>query len=84
MQLVAASHSKVEFNNIVTESDSLNILIYEYIYNGGGVALADFNKDGLDDIYFTGNVVDNALYLNKGNLVFEDVTKKANPIVPAS
>ena len=78
MQLVAASHSKVEFNNIVTESDSLNILIYEYIYNGGGVALADFNKDGLDDIYFTGNVVDNALYLNKGNLVFEDVTKKAN------
>ena len=78
MQLVAASHSKVEFNNIVTESDSLNILIYEYIYNGGGVALADFNKDGLDDIYFTGNVVDNALYLNKGNLVFEDITKKAN------
>ena len=78
MQLIAASHSKVEFNNIVTESDSLNILIYEYIYNGGGVALADFNKDGLDDIYFTGNVVDNALYLNKGNLVFEDITKKAN------
>ena len=78
MQLVAASHSRVEFNNIVTESDSLNILIYEYTYNGGGVALADFNKDGLEDIYFTGSVVDNALYLNKGNLVFDDITKKAN------
>ena len=45
MQLVAASDSKVEFNNVVTESDSLNILLYEYMYNGGGVALADFNKD---------------------------------------
>jgi len=78
MQLVAASDSKVEFNNVVTESDSLNILLYEYMYNGGGVALADFNKDGLEDIYFTGNVVDNALYLNKGNLVFEDITQKAN------
>ena len=78
MQLVAASHSRVEFNNVVTESDSLNILIYEYTYNGGGVALADFNKDGLEDIYFTGSVVDNALYLNKGNLIFEDITKKAN------
>ena len=81
MQLVAASHSKVEFNNIVTESDSLNILLYEYMYNGGGVALADFNKDGLDDIYFTGSVVDNALYLNKGNLVFEDITKVSNEMI---
>ena len=78
MGLLHPEDSQVFFNNKVTESDSLNILIYEYIYNGGGVALADFNNDGLEDIYFTGNVVDNALYLNKGNLKFEDITQKAN------
>jgi len=78
MGLVNSEDSQVFFNNKVTESDSLNILIYEYMYNGGGVALADFNNDGLEDIYFTGNVVDNALYLNKGGLKFEDITQKAN------
>ena len=78
MGLLHPEDSQVFFNNKVTESDSLNILIYEYMYNGGGVALADFNNDGLEDIYFTGNVVDNALYLNKGNLKFEDITQKAN------
>tara|TARA_B100000767_G_C19775579_1_gene542367 strand:- start:635 stop:3883 length:3249 start_codon:yes stop_codon:yes gene_type:complete len=78
MELIPSKHSQVLFNNKVTETDSLNILIYEYMYNGGGVALADFNNDGLEDIYFTGNVVNNALYLNKGKLKFEDITQKAN------
>ena len=78
MELIPSKDSQVFFNNKVTESDSLNILLYEYMYNGGGVALADFNNDGLEDIYFTGNVVDNALYLNNGDLKFKDITQKAN------
>ena len=78
MELIPSKDSQVFFNNKVTESDSLNILLYEYMYNGGGVALADFNNDELEDIYFTGNVVDNALYLNKGDFKFEDITQKAN------
>ena len=74
MVLVPEKHSNISFNNEVIESDSLNILNYEYIYNGGGVAIADFNRDGKEDIYFTGNVVNNKLYLNQGNFVFKDVS----------
>lgn len=72
------NHSKVLFKNDVEEQLSFNFLNYPYIYNGGGVAVIDFNNDGLEDIYFTSNQNSNKLYLNKGNLVFEDVTHKAN------
>jgi enediyne biosynthesis protein E4 len=65
------------FNNSIPDTDSNSILDNEYIYNGGGVALADFNNDGLDDIFFTGNKVGNSLYANKGNLKFTDVTSQA-------
>ena len=71
------SHSNIHFNNIVVETDSLNILNFEYIYNGGGIGLADFNNDGLEDIYVAGNIVDNALYLNEGNMSFKDITVDA-------
>ncbi len=67
--------SGITFVNKLTENDSVNYFNYGYIYMGGGVAIGDVNNDGLDDIYFTGNMVNNALYLNKGNLQFEDVSE---------
>jgi len=71
------SDTGIDFSNNLTESDSLNYFTYGYIYLGGGVATGDINNDGLVDIFFTGNQVSNKLYLNKGNLRFEDITKKA-------
>ncbi len=67
----------ISFANMLKESPALNIITYEYFYNGGGVGLADFNNDGLVDIYFSGNMQPGKLYLNKGNLQFEDITAKA-------
>ncbi|RKR14855.1 VCBS repeat protein [Maribacter vaceletii] len=70
--------SNISFSNILTENDSLNYFTYGYIFMGGGVSAGDINNDGLIDLFFTGNMVPNKLYLNKGNLEFEDVTKSAN------
>ncbi len=67
----------VSFSNTITENDSVNILTYYYCYNGGGVGIADFNNDGFQDIFFTGNMVSSKLYLNKGKMKFEDITKAA-------
>nr|WP_299171854.1 VCBS repeat-containing protein [uncultured Allomuricauda sp.] len=67
----------VSFENTITESDELNILDYLYFYNGGGVAVGDINGDDLPDIFFSGNQVKNKLYLNKGNLQFEDISEAA-------
>lgn len=71
------SKTGIEFQNTLTETDDFNILDYLYFYNGGGVAIGDINNDGLPDIYFSGNQVKNKLYLNKGNLKFEDITEQA-------
>ncbi|MEJ7646722.1 MAG: VCBS repeat-containing protein [Chryseolinea sp.] len=68
----------IDFVNQVEETDSFNILTYDYIYNGGGVGIADFNNDGLQDIFFTASQVGNKLYLNKGNFSFKDISAKAN------
>ena len=67
----------ITFANNLKENDSLNYFTYGYIYMGGGVSAGDINNDGLIDLYFTGNQVSNKLYLNKGNLKFEDITEKA-------
>jgi hypothetical protein len=74
---ISSSHSGIHFNNKIIESDSINPLNVVNIYNGGGVGIGDFNNDGLQDVYFAGNMVPCKLYLNKGNLQFEDVTQKA-------
>lgn len=70
----ALEETGIEFANVLTESQGQNILDYLYFYNGGGVAIGDINKDGLPDIYLVGNQVENKLYLNRGNMKFEDIT----------
>ena len=74
---ISAEKSGILFSNNISENAELSVLNYEYIYNGGGVGIGDFNNDGMPDIYFTGNMVANALYLNKGAMKFQDVTKEA-------
>jgi len=76
-QSVPNTETGIKFANILKESPALNIISYEYFYNGGGVGLGDFNNDGLVDIYFSGNMQPGKLYLNKGNWKFEDITSKA-------
>ncbi len=74
---LSASHTGIHFNNEIVENDSINPLDMEFLYNGGGVAVGDFNNDGLPDLYFTASQVSNKLYLNKGNLQFKDITAAA-------
>jgi len=75
--LLDPSATGVNFINVNTDTDSLGILDYLYFYNGAGVAIGDINNDGLPDIYFTSNTNGNKLYLNKGNLQFQDITQTA-------
>ncbi|HTH54523.1 MAG TPA: VCBS repeat-containing protein, partial [Cyclobacteriaceae bacterium] len=71
------SSTSITFSNNLTLTERLNPYTYRNFYNGAGVAVGDINNDGLQDIYFTGNQVGNKLYLNKGNLQFQDITKSA-------
>ena len=72
-----ASETNISFNNAITENDSVNVFTNEYMYNGSGVGIGDFNNDGLQDVFFCGSMISSKLYLNKGNFKFEDVTDKA-------
>ena len=72
-----SSHTGIDFQNTLSYTKELNPYTYRNFYNGGGVGIGDFNKDGLQDIFFTGNQVSNRLYLNEGNFKFRDITEKA-------
>ncbi len=72
-----SSETGITFANRLTETDSLNALTYEYMYNGAGIGAGDFNNDGLTDLYFAGNQVSSRLYLNRGQFRFDDITEKS-------
>lgn len=74
---LTAEKTNIHFENTLEYSEEFNMYTYRNFYNGGGVAIGDINKDGLADIFFCGNMVDNKLYLNKGNFQFEDITEQA-------
>jgi hypothetical protein len=75
--LLDPSDTKIYFENTVKDNRDRNILLYANFYGGAGVGVGDFNNDGLQDIYFAGNMVPDKLYFNQGNLTFKDVTEEA-------
>jgi len=77
-ELLDDKKTGITFSNDLKISLEKNIFNYLYFYNGAGVGAGDFNNDGMVDLFFAGNQVPNELYLNKGNLKFEEVALKAN------
>ncbi|MDX1941831.1 MAG: VCBS repeat-containing protein [Saprospiraceae bacterium] len=75
--LLSADETGIDFINQLSYTEEFNPYTFRNFYNGGGVGLGDINNDGLVDIFFCGNRVDNKLYLNKGNFTFEDITTQA-------
>lgn len=73
--LLSPEKTNITFQNQLKETLNANVLLYEYMYNGGGVATGDFNNDGFIDLYFTSNMGENKFYINKGGMRFEDVTR---------
>lgn len=76
-ELVTPAQSGISFNNQIKEDLSVNFFNFDAVYQGAGVAVGDINNDGLQDIFFAGNMADDKLYLNKGDFKFEDITQKA-------
>src|SRR6266699_4756876 len=76
-RLLSQAQTGVTFANTITTSDSVNVQTNVYLYNGAGVAVGDIDNDGLPDIYCAGNMVSSRLYLNKGNMRFQDITRSA-------
>lgn len=82
-QLVEPAQSGILFKNLISESDTLNVLEFLNLYTGGGVATGDINNDGLEDLFFTGNMTSSKLYLNKSevdDLIFDDITEAAGVV----
>src|SRR5690606_11399480 len=79
-ELLPPESTGIDFENKLVENDTFNVLEFDYLYNGGGVAIGDFNNDGLPDVFFTGNQVSCGLYLNQGNMKFKEVTQEAGLI----
>ncbi len=80
-ELLSAERTGIDFNNKIQESNFFNHYFYSQIYVGSGVAIGDINNDGLPDVFFGGNQVEDRLYLNKGGLKFENITKKSKVAV---
>ena len=78
-KLLTEKETDIKFVNAINETEKLNVLSYEYFYNGGGVAAGDINNDGLTDLFFTANMQSCKLYLNQGHFKFKDITKQACP-----
>jgi|TARA_B110000902_G_scaffold74956_1_gene88761 hypothetical protein len=76
--LLGPKETGVSFINLINESATVNGMLYEYLYNGGGVSVGDLNGDDLPDLYFISNLYANKLFINKGNMVFEETTLSSN------
>ena len=74
---MSAAYTRVDFANDLAYDRDFNIYTYRNFYNGGGVGIADLNGDGRPDLYFSANQKPNRLYLNRGEMRFEDVTDAA-------
>jgi hypothetical protein len=73
-----SSETGIDFENTIFDSADFNSMTFEYIYNGAGLAVGDFNNDGKTDLYFAGNQVSSKMYLNKGGLNFKEITSESN------
>ncbi len=75
---VSQSVSNIDFENTIVENDQINVIDFQYCYNGGGVGVGDFNNDNLPDLVFTGNQVSSKIYLNLGDMKFKDISLASN------
>jgi len=76
-ELLPPNQTGIDFVNELIETNDVNFFKFQYLYNGGGVGIGDINNDGLSDVYFTGTIDDDKLYLNQGDMKFKDITSSA-------